>query len=425
MLNELSSLESKLNKILDFETNGLIIRSRCRWAEEGEKSTKYFCNLEKRTCEKKNIHRILSDDASVIISDPKTILDRISKFYENLYSQDVVTNQSDKFDDFLNPLDIPQLSEDDKINLETPITKNEIYKTITSMQLNKTPGYDGLPIEFYVVFWKDICDMLIDSFNFSLQNGILSLSQRNGIITLIPKKDKNPLEIKNYRPISLLTVDYKILAKTLANRLKLCLNNLIDSDQSGFLKGRNIGNNIRLLIDIIQFSESNDVPGAIVLLDIEKAFDCVNHNFLFEVLKRFNFGNKFIDWVRTFYADRKSYVINNGHLSGVIEMNRGIFQGCPISPYLFLLVIQTVSLAVKQNPNIKGIPVGDHIVKISMLADDTTCFLDGSKNSFQHLFDTFDKFASCSGCNLNLNKTEAIWIGSKKGILIFHLRTKV
>ena len=109
----------------------------------------------------------------------------------------------------------------------------------------------------------------------------MSNSQRNGIITLLPKKDKDSYYLRNYRPISLLTVDYKIFAKTLANRLKNYLGELINSDQSGFLKGRNIGSNIRLIMDVIEYTEINDIPGAILLLDIQKAFDSVNHDFVF------------------------------------------------------------------------------------------------------------------------------------------------
>ena len=185
--------------------------------------------------------------------------------------------------------------------------------------------------------------MLMNSFIFSLQNGAMSISQRNGIITLLPKKDKDPLCIKNYRPITLLTVDYKILAKCLANRLKPCMNDVINSDQSGFLKGRNIGYNIRLSLDIIEYTEKNNIPASIVLLDIEKAFDSVKHDFLLEILKRFNFGDKFIDWIKVIYSERKSYVINNGYLTDRISMQRGIFQGCPISPYLFLFVIEIMA----------------------------------------------------------------------------------
>ena len=114
-------------------------------------------------------------------------------------------------------------------------------------------------LNFILFFWPDISDMLFNSYKYSFDNGIMSMSQRNGVITLLPKKDKDCMYIKkNYRPISLLTVDYKIFAKMLANRLKKYLHifNIVNLDQSGFLKGRNIGNNIRLILDITYFSIS-------------------------------------------------------------------------------------------------------------------------------------------------------------------------
>ena len=167
---------------------------------------------------------------------------------------------------------------------------------------------------------------------------------------------------------------------------------MIHPDQSGFLKGRNIGNNVRLIIDIIEYTESEQIPGAILLLDIQKAFDSVSHDFLCCVLRKFNFSNEFIDWIKVFYSGRKSYVSNYGNLTRPLNMERGIFQGCPISPYLFLLVIESMALAIRQNPNIQGIPVAENELKISLLADDSTCFIDGSDNSFKSLFDTIGFF---------------------------------
>ena len=118
-----------------------------------------------------------------------------------------------------------------------------------------------------------------------MENCLLCISQRNGIITLLPKKDKDLLLIRNYRPIILLTVDYKILAKCFANCIKQFIHTLIYQDQSDFLKGRNVINNVWLTLDIIEYTQENEFPGAILLLDIEMAFDSVNHNFLYKYCK--------------------------------------------------------------------------------------------------------------------------------------------
>ena len=204
--------------------------------------------------------------------------------------------------------------------------------------------------------------------------------------------------------------------------MKKFINGLIHSDQSGFLKGRNISNNVRLILDIIEYAQANEIPGAILLLDIEKAFDSVNHNFLFNTLEQFNFGPKFIDLIKTLYSTRQTYVMNNGFLTNRISMQRGIFQGCPISPYLFLLVIEILALSIRQNDRVKGIKILDQEVKISLFADDSICFVDGSGDSFKNLFDVLNKFGRFSGCKMNISKTEAIWIGSKRGCQEFPLR---
>ena len=414
-LSQIEELEDKLSKIYDFETKGLIVRSRVRWLEEGEKCTKYFCNLENRSWQKKTISRV-QDSQGNITSDPDKILSEIQSFYSKLYTFTGWDGISDNVNETLfDKIDIPRLSDEEKQFLENPITKQEIFDVIKSMKLNKTPGFDGLPIEFYVVFWPDINDLLLQSYNYSLENGLLSISQRNGVITLLPKKDRDPLLIKNYRPITLLTVDYKILAKCFADRIKRFIHNLIHLDQSGFLKGRNISHNIRLILDIIEYTQVNEIEAGIIMLDIEKAFDSVNHNFLFKTLAQFNFGPHFIHWIRTLYASRHTYVMNNGYLTNRISMQRGIFQGCPISPYLFLLVIEILALSVRQNENIKGIKVKNHTVKMSLYADDSVCFVDGSKETFEALFRILNTFGKFSGCKINLSKTEAIWIGSKRG----------
>ncbi len=116
----------------------------------------------------------------------------------------------------------------------------------------KSPGSDGLTTEFYKMYWNEIKQYYVDSINFSFENGSLTELQKQGIITLLPKKDKNALIIDNWRPISLLNVDYKIATKVIANRIKNVLNSLIDANQTGFLKGRYIGENVRTIIELIE-----------------------------------------------------------------------------------------------------------------------------------------------------------------------------
>ena len=165
----------------------------------------------------------------------------------------------------------------------------------------------------------------------------------------------------------------------------------------------------------------NNIPGSIILLDIEKAFDSVKHDFFIQTLKQFNFGDKFIHWIKTLYTKRQSYVMNNGFLTERISIQRGIFQGCPISPYLFLFDIEIMALLIRQNENIKGISVMNQEAKISLLADDSVCFLDGSKSSLENLFLRYlTNLVYIQDVKLTSTRQKLFGLGPKEVVRNFH-----
>ena len=151
------------------------------------------------------------------------------------------------------------------------------------MKNNKSPGNDGFTVEFYCTFWLDLGDMLVGALNEAYNRGGMSNSQKQGVITLIEKEGKNAMYVKNYRPITLLNVDYKILSKVLARRIKEVLGEIVHHDQVGYIKDRNIGEAVRLIDDMF-FSSLNQNNGYLAAADFEKAFDSVDHDFLFKVL---------------------------------------------------------------------------------------------------------------------------------------------
>ena len=188
----------------------------------------------------------------------------------------------------------------------------ECELALKAMENNKTPGTDGLTPEFYRYFWNLLGSFMVSSFTYAFRNGTLSISQRQGIISLIPKKKKNTEYLKNWRPVSLLNVDYKIATKTIALRLEKILPNLIHPCQSGHVKGRFIGESIRLIADTMHFTKAKNIPGVAVFLDFEKAFDSIEWNFIHRCLETFNFGLDLRQWIKVFYTDISSCVLNNG-----------------------------------------------------------------------------------------------------------------
>ncbi len=172
-----------------------------------------------------------------------------------------------------------------------------------------------------------------------------------------------------------MNTDYKILTKSLAFRLQKVLPLIINSDQTGYIKGRYIGENIRTISDLIEYTSLMNMPGVILLIDFEKAFDTIKWSFPVKSLEYFNLGKMFVNWIKVIYKNTESTVMNNGHCTNRFPISRGIRQGCPVSPYLFIIAAEVLSISIRARHNIKGITIKDTTFKLSQLADDTTLLL--------------------------------------------------
>ena len=262
-----------------------MVRSRCNLLENNEKPSKFFLNLEKG---KNNIRSIksLKINNKLIFSQTEILEHQKQKnFLPVLIFKFRKWYKQEDLSAYLDKISIPQISNSTKIICDDELTLEEIHKAVKSLAVNKTPGIDGLPVKFYRVFWEDIKDILLNTYKNYFRKGLLTTSQRQGIINLIPKKDKDLTELKSWRPLSILNTDYKILKKVLANRLKVALPKLINADQTGYMSGRSCFENIRLISDMIEFCKIKNHPCIILLVDFEKAFDSINWTFLKHVLQ--------------------------------------------------------------------------------------------------------------------------------------------
>ena len=243
----------------------------------------YLNTIEKRNFTIKNITKIINDEDKNI-SDQKLILHEVTDFYQKLYN-----SRDDILDDVsiatvLDETSVPKLSHNEKMILESPITTSEVLDSLKKLKNGKAPGTSGFQADFFKFFWSDMGHFIVRSFKCSILKGELSTSQKLGIITILPKGNKPRDFLKNWRPISLLNTTYKIFSGIIASRLKKVLNTLIHENQKGFLAGRFIGENTRLMYDIIHQTEILNKPGMILLLDFEKAFDSVSWKFIHKVL---------------------------------------------------------------------------------------------------------------------------------------------
>ena len=398
--------------------NGLIIRSKAQIVEQDEKNSKYFASLEKKRAESKIVSRLNVNGG--IITEPKEVLIEQKQYYENLYKEKEQTNPSFNFFDE----HVPKLNANEKVKCDGLISEDECEKALKEMKNQKSPGSDGLTTEFYKIFWLDIKTYFVNAIYYSNQVGHLSELQKQSIISLLPKSGKDTSFFQNWLPISLLNVGYKIVTKVIANRIKPLLPSMINQSQTGFMKGRYIGENIRLICEILETTEAQNLPELVLFSDFEKAFDSANHKYMYKCFDHFNFGDGLINLVKLFYNDAQSCVSNNGHLSDFFKIRRGVRQGCPLSSYLFIICIELLSNAVRKNKDINGIRVAGKKYKTSLFADDAAFIMNGTSKYFETLINIMENFSYVSGLRLNTSKCQVLKIGTLRNTVVHHLNKR-
>ena len=390
------------DSLFDYIAQGNIVRSRATWYEKGERNNKYFLNLENKR-NAKNCIRKLFNKENHLVKNSKDIMTELKSFYQDLYrnkDNNMSAYWNENFQKFTQNLNIPKLSDDQQSYCEGDLTYQECLKALNSFKNNKYPGNDGLTAEFYKTFWPILGHLLVESLNTAYRLGKLSNSQRQALIRLIEKKDKDRRCMENWRPVSLLNVDYKIGSKALATRLEKVLPDIIHEDQCAYVKGRTIFDAIRSIDDVMEYTEVYNKPGLLTTFDFKKAFDSISRKYLLAALRNFNFGNSIIRWIEVSYDDITSCVMNNGFASEIFFVECGVRQGDPLSPYLFIIALEILSIAIRQNKDIEGIQIGEGIIKLCAFADDLTTFVKNAKflRSLQNLLKTF---GDISGLRLN------------------------
>ena len=401
---KIDKIKSELNKEYEHKAQGAIIRTKAKWMAEGEAYTSYYLSLEKTRAKNRTMAAVRTESGDVTRNTVK-ILNEQAKYYKALYTKD----PSVKFTYEQAPKKIMQVTKDE---LEKEITLEELSIALKEMKPNKSPGISGLTADLFKVFWGKIKQTFYASVLESCKNGCLNRSARKGIITLLPKPNRDILEVKGWRPITLLEIGYKIVSKAIANRLKGSLEEIIHSDQTAFLKGRDISQNVRRICDVMEFSRIKNLAAVIILLDFEKAFDRVDYDCLYKSFEYFGYGKKFIEYIRLMFTNFELCTINAGHFSEYFVPTRGLFQGNPLGPYAFLIMMEVLAIQLRNNPKIEGISVNGLKNIVTQFADDLSLFMRFSQSSWEELIKVLDKFQGNSGMKINYDKTTVYRIGS-------------
>ena len=413
--NKCANLKLQLDLHEQIALKSAQVRSRVKWIEEGERNTKYFLNLEKSRANGKLFSSLELDSGDIVVNQ-SDILKCQKSYFETLYGRNIYDkNTHENLNVFLEGIKTPELSEDEIKICEGIILVDEASTALKMMKNGSAPGLDGLTTEFIKFFWVKLKHVIVQSFNSSFEQGKLSHTQREAVLTLIHKgKDLPKNRLEHWRPISLTNTDYKILAKCLANRLCTVINTIVNEDQVGYIKGRNVSNNLRTIDDVLEYLRFKEKPGILLALDFQKAFDSISKNYMIHAFKRFGFGTDFVQWIQVLFSDIRSCIGYNGWLSSDFEVKCGIRQGCPFSPLAFIVSIELLAIRLRQCSEIKSLSVAkDKVLKILLYADDLTMFIQ-DKDDIKMVLKILSQFTSVSGLQLNMQKSEAMLIGSKR-----------
>ena len=344
----LTDSQSEIEELLQEKTKGAMFQSKCTWAELGQKNSKYFFNMEKRRCTARTCAKLIKDDGSET-TDKAEIIKMQKDFYKQLYKLDPAVNF-----DIVNNTNI-RVPEHVMPQQDKPFSKEEIAIAVKQLANQKTPGYDGISIDFIKFFWTKLGDIIYDMICEIWEQKELPNEFAMAVINLIPKLNKDTRLLANLRPISLLNSDCKIIEKALANRLLPTLEEIIDLDQKGFMKQRRISINIRRILDLIDYSSEEQLELMVLSLDFAKCFDKIKRTAIAGAFDFFGFGEYIKQWTNIIYRKTTAIVQNSGFFSEEFQVEKGVCQGGPASSLYFLICAEILAILLRTNPSIDSI----------------------------------------------------------------------
>ena len=416
--DNLAALKEKEDLYLEIVTRkadrNIFFRS-AKMKIQGEKPTSFFCKLEKCLATKKYVSNLIveKNGAENEIRSQKDIEKELCNFYKNLYKCKDDKIEIENISDFLgNDASCNKLDQQAAESLEKEISSDELLAVLKKTNSSSAPGSTGFNYAFYKFFWRNLGGFITNAAKFSFESGNLPKSQRYGIITLLPKGKKDQRYLKNWRPLTMLNCIYKLISGTIANRINEKLHLIIHNEQSGFVRGRFIGEAIRSTYDTLEWAKKNKKKGLILLIDFFKAFDCINFKFIIKTLRYFGFKENIIKWISIILKDFSASVNHAGNISMIFDILSGCRQGDPLSPVIFIMAIEILCIKLRQDKKLKGFSIENLEMMLSLYADDCTIYLEYDGDNLRHCLKIMKDFHRLSGLEMQVEKTQCIVMGN-------------
>lgn len=307
-----------------------------------------------------------------------------------------------------------KVSSDTNESLTRNLTIKDIMEAIRALPKGKAPSHDGIPMEFFHELAEEVAPILLSAFTVMLSAESTSAYINKGLITLIPKAGDRA-RLGNWRPITLPGSVYKNFAKTLAGRVHVALTHIIRPNQTGFVEGRSILDNIFMAQEALGWAEESE-QDLVLLLNFEKAFDRIEWGFLFTALTKLGFSDIWVHWVASLYQATTSAIKINGTPGPDFRLKRSIRQGCPLAPYLFILATDVLGHMLddpKYGVEGLSLPRGG-LVRDQTFVDDTTLYLRGHLANLDRAKEVLKIFCRASSAKINWHKSAAIWASKRE-----------
>lgn len=344
---------------------------------------------------------VINPENGQVASTPDAVLDAARLFYSDLYELQATTPE-------LFPLVGPQ--EPVEVT-DSPLTEGELFEALKKSKLSRSPGSDGLTPDFYLKFWGRLGKPFTTLANKMLSNGCLTVSQREGLITLLCKDEARRSDLRAWRPITLLNCDYKMIAKCIATRLTDVLDVILGPYQACCVPGRSAQMHGFGIRDLLEWAESRNLQGLLCSFDQEKAFDVVSHDYIFQILQQARIGSNVQKMVRALYCGPTSAVTIRGSVSESFSVGRGVRQGCPLSPVLYVLAIEPLLQRLASDSQIGRFPLPPDAppAAIFAYADDLTLVLP-DEHSLNRAMTVIHLYGQASGAKLNTAKSSVMYL---------------
>ncbi|CAM8991132.1 unnamed protein product [Rhodiola kirilowii] len=388
-------------------------RSRVEWLKEGDRNTRFFHAKATRR-KKSNIISRMQNEEGVWLTDERQIGEVTKRYFTNIFSTSRGQVREDQNHSFSNIQRMVTAEMSRK--LCEPVTATEVQASIFQMSPMKAPGPDGFHALFYQKFWHTIKDTVISKVLKVFEEGKMEEGMNDTLIVLIPKS-KRPKKIEDYRPISLCNVSAKIVMKIFANRLKDILPNIISEMQSAFVPGRLISDNILLAHEVMRYIRSmkRQKTGCFsIKTDMSKAYDRMEWSFLKQMMIKLGFPEQWTRLVMECISSVRYKIKLNDLIIDIPPPERGLRQGDPLSPYLFLICSEWLSMKLVAEANskrLKGVRVcqGAPMVSHLFFADDSVFFMKATEQNARRLRAILSEYEVLSGQRISAEKSEIVY----------------